>query len=190
MASNAPITDLPIYEDDEDDDGVKAKYLSNLRYTELLYSPIEVNLLLAVDIDNTHPHLFDTELTFVDFAIRKILYLDDFTLWDVEVESHHLSDVVRHPTNEDIFQCEYHGLFSVVRQLHKCSYVSLLLYTFMFMHVSLRMRGLSAVLHAHKSMWFYCSIHITLSHINHISTTYFPTLSSTPSTFTPGVTSR
>lgn len=111
--SELPPPDLPIFGDDEDDDSVKPKYLNNADYMEVVYSPIEVTLVLTADIERTHPHLFDSELNFVDFAIRKILLDDDFHVWDVEVEYHHLSNVFRHP-DEEYFQCDYHGVFNVV----------------------------------------------------------------------------
>ena len=106
---------IPIYSDDEDDDGVqRPKYLDNVRYTEVLYSPIEVTLVLMIDMDNTHPHLFDSELQFVDFAIRKILIDDYFRVWDVEVESHYISNVHKIAVMGRMFECDYNGIFSVV----------------------------------------------------------------------------
>ena len=116
MSSEAPIKDpLPIYGDDEDDDGIKTpKYLSNLVYDEILTTAVEVSLLLVVDVDNTHPHLFDRELSFVDFAIRKVLIDDGFSVWDVEVESHYVTNVRLHPIFDHMFECDYNGIFSVV----------------------------------------------------------------------------
>jgi hypothetical protein len=132
MSLPPPINELPIYGDDEDDDGVKVKYLSNQPYTEILYSPIEVNLILVADVDNTHPHLFDGELQFVDFAIRKILRDDHFSVWDVEVESHHIYNVHTHPAIPNMFQCDYQGIFSVVSSHVHVLYCLLLLLFFSF----------------------------------------------------------
>lgn len=127
--SGTPVTDLPIYGDDEDDDGVKKpKYLSNQHYSEIMYSPIEITLTLDINVDRLHPHLFDKELVFVDFAIRKILIDDNFHVWDVEVESHSLSNVVVHPMLPGMFQCDYNGIFSVVNKavmLSKLFYYSI-----------------------------------------------------------------
>lgn len=101
----------PIFVDD--DDSVTPEYSPGLIYSEILYSPIEVDLKLFVELNRKLPSLSDNELHFVDIAIRKLLMDNMFDVWKVEVESHSISEVEVHPFLKNLFQCNYLGIFTV-----------------------------------------------------------------------------
>jgi hypothetical protein len=116
--------DLPIFSDDEDDDSVRPKYLSFQDYSEILYSPIEVDLKLVVDINLDHLILLDGELHFVDIALRKLLLDSNFNVWNVEIGPYSMKNIKTVNYQSHLFSFDYHGMFTVVSKCFFKHYTS------------------------------------------------------------------